>query len=58
MDDLDFGAQPHCPDDDVVMRDVPGGWKCTECGHVEMLPQEIAEKPLPPVFDGPSIHGG
>ncbi|MGP6172274.1 hypothetical protein ACTU6V_13835 [Microbacterium sp. A204] len=26
MEDLDFGAQPHCPDDDVVMRDVPGGW--------------------------------
>jgi hypothetical protein len=52
MDDLDFGAQPHCPDDDVVMRDVPGGWECPECGHV----QQAQDVEMPPEFDGPDIH--
>lgn len=54
MDELDFGAQPHCPEDDVVMRDIPGGWKCPYCGHLQM----IGEVEMPPEFDGPSIHGG
>lgn len=57
MDVLD-GEQPHCPDDDVVMRDVPGGWCCPDCGHVEMLSREDAERPMPPGFEGSSIHGG
>jgi len=25
------GVNPHCPMDGVVMREVPGGWKCPEC---------------------------
>lgn len=54
MDHLGFGVQPHCPNDDVVMRDVAGGWECPECGHVE----QAMSGPLPPEFDGPSIHGG
>ncbi|WP_404474878.1 hypothetical protein [Microbacterium aerolatum] len=54
MDELNFGTQPHCPNDDVVMRDVPGGWECPECGHV----QQAQDIEMPPGFDGPSIHGG
>lgn len=53
MDDLD-GVQPHCPDDDIVMRDVKGGWECPECGHLEL--HDAVE--MPPEFEGPSIHGG
>lgn len=51
-------TQPHCPNDDTVMRDVPGGWQCPTCGHLEMIPRVIADAPLPPEFDGPGIHGG
>jgi hypothetical protein len=58
MDELDAGAQPHCPNDDVVMHDVPGGWECPDCGHIEMLTSGDAERPMPPGFDGPSIQGG
>ena len=25
---------PHCPEDDVVMQAVVGGWRCPECGHL------------------------
>ena len=50
----DVGAQPHCPEDDIVMRDVPGGYRCPECGHV----QQYRDVEMPPEFDGPSIHGG
>lgn len=25
---------PHCPEDDVVMQGVVGGWRCPECGHL------------------------
>ena len=32
MDEVDA---PHCPNDDVVMVDVVGGWECPECGHIE-----------------------
>lgn len=53
MDDLD-GVQPHCPNDDVVMRDVEGGWECPHCGHV----QQWVDVEMPPEFDGGTIHGG
>lgn len=53
MDEL-WSTQPHCPDDDVVMRDVPGGWRCPECGHV----QQAQDVEMPPEFDGPTIQGG
>ena len=47
MDGIDFGAQPHCPNDDTVMRAVPGGWECPECGQVQQA-QDI---------EGPSDAG-
>lgn len=53
-DDLDWGTQPHCPEDDIVMRNVPGGWACPHCGHVQLY--QDAEPPSE--FDGPGIHGG
>lgn len=46
-------TQPHCPDCDVVMRDVEGGWVCPSCGHLE-----LAGDVDMPRFEGPSIHGG
>lgn len=52
MDDPDVGAHPHCPNDDVVMRDVPGGWECPKCGFVEQT-QDL--KPLSP-SDGPDLY--
>lgn len=51
MDELD-GAQPHCPNDDIVMRDIAGGWECPECGLIEQT-QDVQ---MPPAFDGPDIH--
>lgn len=54
MDDLSLSAQPHCPVDDVVMRDVDTGWECPECGRFE----PAMSGPLPTEFDGPSNHGG
>lgn len=54
MVSLDAAAQPHCPNDDVVMRDATGGYECPECGHRETVPQA----PMPPEFNGPAIHGG
>jgi len=52
MDDIDIGAQPRCPNDGIVMRDVVGGWLCPECRHVEQA-QDVE---MPPAFDGPDIH--
>lgn len=52
MDDIGVGAQPHCPNDDIVMRDVPGGWLRPECEHV----QQARDVEMPPEFDGPDIH--
>ena len=49
MDNL--GAQPHCPNDDVVMRDVAGGYQCPDCGHLQL----VQATPMPPAFDGPDI---
>jgi len=54
MEDLDWGAQPRCPEDGILMRDVPGGWECPHCGHV----QQAQDVEPPPEFDGPSIWGG
>ena len=53
-DDLDWGAQPRCPEDGILMRDLPGGWECPHCGHV----QQVQDVEPPPEFDGPSILGG
>ena len=41
MDELGDGVQPHCPEDDVVMRDIPGGWECPVCGHVQQYQDDI-----------------
>lgn len=49
--DLDAGAQPHCPDDDIVMRDIPRGWQCPLCGHLQL--HDDVE--MPPEFDGPDL---
>lgn len=54
MDDDLIGAQPHCPEDGVVMRDIRGGWECPHCGHAE----QVQDVQIPPEFNGPSIHGG
>lgn len=54
MNELDFGTQPHCPNDDVVMREVHGGWECPECGRFE----SGMVGPLPRPFDGPALFGG
>lgn len=51
MDDDLTGAQPHCPEDGVVMRDVPGRWECPHCGHV----QQWEDAEMPAEFDGPDI---
>ena len=42
------GVAPHCPEDDVVMLAVPGGWRCPECGHLQQA-QDIEE---PGFLDG------
>jgi len=53
MVNLDAAAQPHCPHDEVAMRDIPGGYECPECGRRRMVPPA----PLPPEFDGPAFKG-
>ncbi|WP_292698163.1 hypothetical protein [Microbacterium sp. 69-10] len=50
-DDLDWGARPRCHDDGILMRDIPGGWECPHCGHV----QQAQDVEPPPEFDGPDI---
>ncbi|MCT1394394.1 MULTISPECIES: hypothetical protein [Microbacterium] len=55
MDELYGGTQPHCPEDDIVMRDVAGGWQCPHCGYHLVVGGDIE---MPPEFDGPSIRGG
>lgn len=53
VDDLDVGAQPHCPDCHVVMRPVNGGDRCPECGCLERhVPARRPED-----FDGPTLRG-
>lgn len=34
---------PHCPEDDVVMLAVAGGWQCPECGHLRQA-QDVEER--------------
>lgn len=53
MDDLEAGAQPHCPDCGVVLRPSGKGDRCPECGHFEAYPP--VERPTQ--FDGPSFPG-
>lgn len=55
VDELYGGTQPHCPEDDIVMRDVDGGWQCPHCGYHLVVGGDIG---MPPEFDGPSIRGG
>lgn len=45
------GEQPRCPKCGVLMRDIPGGWRCPACGYVyaPMLQQQQLTH-----FDGPS----
>ncbi|HWU30508.1 MAG TPA: hypothetical protein VN041_15610 [Microbacterium sp.] len=42
---------PRCPDDGILMRDIPGGWVCPHCGHV----QQAQDVEMPPEFDGPDL---
>lgn len=52
MDDLDVGAQPHRPNDDIVIQDIPVGRQCPERGHVE----QARDVQLLLEFVGPYIH--
>lgn len=52
-DDLNFAAQPHCPECDVVMRTEPHAFACPNCGHLQLFD----EVQMPPEFDGPSLRG-
>ena len=52
MDDLDVGAQPHRPNDDIVIQDIPVGRQCPERGHVE----QARDVQLLLEFVGPCIH--
>ena len=54
VDELDAGAQPHCPDCRVVMRPVDGGDRCPECGRLEHHHLPVQR---PDDFDGPSLPG-
>lgn len=29
-------AAPHCPDDDIVMQESRGIWRCPKCGHLQL----------------------
>lgn len=53
MEDLDAAAQPQCPEDRTVLREVTGAWECPLCGH-RQVPDEIV---MPPEFEGPSFPG-
>ncbi|MFD4957887.1 hypothetical protein [Microbacterium sp. NPDC058389] len=55
MDAIDDGAQPRCPEDGIVMRDIEGGWQCPQCQHVIAPVVKIS---MPPAFRGPTIHDG
>lgn len=52
MEEIWVGAQPHCPNDDVVMSAVSGGWLCPECGHV----QQVQDVEIPVDLDGADIE--
>jgi tRNA(Ile2) C34 agmatinyltransferase TiaS len=52
--DLEAGAQPRCPSCGVLMRDVPDGVTCPECGYHE--PHDVVA--MPPEFSGPTVRGG
>jgi tRNA(Ile2) C34 agmatinyltransferase TiaS len=56
-DDID-GSQPRCEECGVLMRDIPGGWRCPACGHVDAPVVMQQQQQQLPDFDGPSIHGG
>ena len=50
--------QPRCPTCGTVMRDIPGGFVCGGCGHVDDRAAELSAVQMPPEFDGPAIQGG
>jgi tRNA(Ile2) C34 agmatinyltransferase TiaS len=52
----DDGAQPRCEKCGVLMRDIPGGWRCPACGHT--FTPIVQQQEQPPEFTGPSIRGG
>lgn len=54
MDELDFAAQPQCPECGVVMRIERHAFVCPHCGHLQLLD----DVEMPPEFDGPGIVGG
>lgn len=51
---MDEFAQPHCPEDGIVMRAEPHAFVCPHCGHLQLFD----ETEMPAEFDGPSIGGG
>jgi tRNA(Ile2) C34 agmatinyltransferase TiaS len=53
-DELDLGAEPHCPVCGTVMRTADGGYRCGGCGHWVDIPWVEA----PRSDDLPGIHGG
>jgi ribosomal protein S27AE len=55
VDLFDDAQQPRCPECGTLMRDVPGGWQCSACGHADYLARDGK---MPPAFDGPSVKGG
>ena len=50
---MDEFAQPHCPEDGIVMRAESHAFVCPHCGHLQLFD----EVEMPPEFDGPSIGG-
>lgn len=57
MDEFAAAQQPRCEDCGTVMADIVGGYECSACGSIELIPTD-AELRYPPVFRGRSIHGG
>lgn len=56
VDALDLlpSTQPTCPNDLTVMRDQPGGWICSQCGH--QIHAAALDRPMPE-FTGPAFKG-
>lgn len=48
------GSHPRCDRCRVLMRDIPGGYRCPSCGHVLTVTRSIQQ----PTFTGPAIRGG
>jgi len=48
------GSHPRCDRCGVLLRDIPGGYRCPSCGRVLPVTGPIQQ----PRFTGRSIHGG